>query len=239
MPFFMSTILLWHGYFITNQDLTNINMKKLFVIALGLTTLSLAFQSEVKAQVATGDQIKFGFKAGANLMKVGELQFGEDAYGSDHKVGFQAGIYAELPLGSNFAFLPEATFIQKGGKVEATVDGTTGKLETDLNYLDVPLMIGYRATPDLTIFAGPQVSFLLSQKTTVHVNGEKLGEDNTDTDGLRKSLAGAAAGIGYRLGSNLNVNARYMMDFQDATKDDVDLGDLKNSGFALSLGYSF
>lgn len=214
-------------------------MKKLFVIALGLTALSLAFQSEVKAQVATGDQTRFGFKAGANLMKVGELRFGDDDYGSDHKVGFQAGIYAELPLGSNFAFLPEATFIQKGGKVEATANGNNGKLETTLNYVDIPFMIGYRATPDLTIFAGPQVSFLLSQKTITHVNGEQLGDDNTDTDGLRKSLAGAAAGLGYRLGNNLNINARYMMDFQDATKDDIDLGSLKNSGFALSLGYSF
>ena len=214
-------------------------MKKLFVIALGLTVFSLAYQSEVKAQVASSDQIRFGFKAGANLMKVGELQFGENTYGSDHKVGFQAGIYAEIPLGSNFAFMPEATFTQKGGKVEASDNGTNGKLETDLNYLDLPFMIGYSATPDLTIFAGPQVSFLLSQKTTIHVNGEQLGDDNTDTENLRKSLAGAAAGIGYRFGSNLNINARYMMDFQDATKDNVDLGTLKNSGFALSLGYSF
>ena len=214
-------------------------MKKVLMIALGLTTFSLALQSEVKAQVASGDQIRFGIKAGANLMKVGEFKMGNESYDSKSKVGFQAGVYAEIPLGSSFAFLPEATFAQKGGKVEETILENTGKLETTINYLDVPFMIGYSATPELTIFAGPQVSFLLSQKTTVHLNGEQEGDVITDTDNMRKSLAGAAAGLGYRIGDNLNVNARYMMDFQEAGKDNVDQERFKNSGFALSLGYSF
>jgi len=214
-------------------------MKKLFIIALGLTTFSLALQTEVKAQAASGDQIRFGIKAGANLTKVGEFNFLDTYYDSKHKVGFQAGVYADIPLGSSFAFLPEATFTQKGGKVEETVLGTTGKIETTINYLDIPFMIGYRATPELTIFAGPQVSFLLSQKTALYEDGEQQGDDITDTDNFRKSLAGAAAGLGYRIGDNLNINARYMMDFQEAAKDNVEQDRMKNSGFALSLGYSF
>lgn len=209
------------------------------MIALGLTTFSLAIQSDVKAQAASGDQIRFGIKAGANLMKIGEFNFLDTYYDSKHKVGFQAGVYAEIPLGTGFAFLPEATFSQKGGKVEETVLENTGKIETTINYLDVPFMIGYRATPELTIFAGPQVSFLLSQKTKVYANGEQEGDDITDTENFRKSLAGAAAGLGYRIGDNLNINARYMMDFQEAGKDNVDQDRMKNSGFALSLGYSF
>lgn len=214
-------------------------MKKPFIIALGLATFSLAFQSDVKAQAASGDQIRFGIKAGANLSKIGEFKFADQYYDSKYKAGFQAGIYAEIPLGTSFAFLPEATFTQKGGKVEETILGTTGKIESTVNYIDVPFMIGYRATPELTIFAGPQVSFLASQKTTVHSNGEQVGEDNTDTDNLNKSLAGGAAGIGYRIGNNLNINARYTMDFQKAAKESVEQDRLKNSGFALSLGYSF
>lgn len=213
-------------------------MKKLLVIALGLATFSLAFQSDVKAQAASGDQIRFGIKAGANLSKFGELKFADEYYNSKHKVGFQAGVYAEIPLGASFAFLPEATFTQKGGKVEETVLGTTGKIESTVNYIDVPFMIGFRATPELTIFAGPQVSFLVSQKTTFHVNGEEQ-DDDTSTDNLSKSLAGGAAGIGYRIGDNLNINARYMMDFQNASKEDIGQDRAKNSGFALSLGYSF
>ncbi len=214
-------------------------MKKLLVIALGLATFSLAFQSDVKAQAASGDQIRFGIKAGANLSKFGELEFLDQYYDSKYKVGFQAGVYAEIPLGASFAFLPEATFTQKGGKIEETVGGTTGKIETTVNYIDVPFMIGFRATPELTLFAGPQVSFLVSQKTTVHSNGAQVGDDITDTDNLSKSLAGGAAGIGYRIGDNLNINARYMMDFQNASKEDVGQDRAKNSGFALSLGYSF
>ncbi len=213
-------------------------MKKVFILALGLTTLSLAFQSEVKAQAATGDQIRFGIKAGANLMNIGKFEFADTYYNSKYKVGFQAGVYAEIPMGTGFAFLPEATYTQKGGKVEETVLGNSGKIESTVNYLDVPFLIGYRATPELTIFAGPQVSFLLSQKTTVSVNGEAETE-TTDTDNLRKSLAGAAAGIGYRIGDNLNINARYLTDLQHAAKENVGQDKSKNAGFALSLGYTF
>ncbi|RZM29711.1 MAG: PorT family protein, partial [Pedobacter sp.] len=179
-----------------------------------------------------------GIKAGANLSKFGEFKFLDEYYNSKHKVGFQAGVYAEIPLGASFAFLPEATFTQKGGKVEETVLGTTGKIETTVNYIDVPFMIGFRATPELTIFAGPQVSFLLSQRTTFHIDGEEQ-DDDTNTENLSKSLAGGAAGIGYRIGDNLNINARYMMDFQNASKEDIGQDRAKNSGFALSLGYSF
>lgn len=214
-------------------------MKKLFIIGLGLTVSSFAFKANAQtSQSAANDQMRFGIRAGANLMNMGKLQFADKDYATDSKVGFQAGIYADLPMGGGFAFMPEAMFIQKGAKLSESVAGNTVDFDTKVSYIDIPVLIGYKATPELTVFAGPQVSFLLSQKSTGLINDDAQAE-STDTKSFSKSLAGAAVGLGYSITPNINVNARYMMDFQKALKDDVNQDKIKNKGFALSLGYSF
>ncbi|TKC05072.1 porin family protein [Pedobacter frigoris] len=214
-------------------------MKKLFIIGLGLTVSSLAFQAKAQtSQAAANDKMKFGIRAGANLMKMGKFQFADQYYSTDSKVGFQAGIYADLPMGGGFAFLPEISYVQKGAKLEATVAGNTGTFDATVSYLDIPVLIGYKATPELTVFAGPQVSFLLAQKSTIKANNDPQTE-TTSTENFSKSLAGGAIGLGYSITPNININGRYSMDFQKALKDNVNQDKIKNSGFALSLGYTF
>lgn len=214
-------------------------MKKLFIIGLGLTISSLAFQTNAQTtQSAANDQMKFGIRAGANLMNMGKFKFADQYYSTDSRAGFQAGIYADLPMGGGFAFLPEVSFIQKGAKLEETVAGNTGTFDAKVSYLDIPVLIGYKATPELTFFAGPQVSFLLSQKSTIKVNNDPAAE-STSTKDFSKSLAGGAVGVGYSITPNININGRYSMDFQKALKDNVNQDKIKNSGFALSLGYTF
>lgn len=215
-------------------------MKKLFILGLGLTVSSLAFKANAQSsQRAANDEMRFGIRAGANLMNMGKTTLGGQEYSTDSKVGFQAGVYADLPMGGNFAFLPEINFAQKGAKLKETVAGVNGEINTTLSYLDIPVLIGYKATPELTVFAGPQVSFLLGQKTVTKVDGNQVGDDNTSTDTFSKSLAGGAVGLGYSITPNINVNARYSMDFQKALKSDQNQDKVKNRGFALSLGYTF
>lgn len=214
-------------------------MKKLFIIGLGLALSSAAFQAVAQtSQAAANDKMRFGIKAGANLMKMGKFQFAGQDYGTDYKVGFQAGFYGDLPMGGNFAFLPEITFTQKGGKFKETVAGNTGEFDSKVSYIDVPVLIGYKATPELTVFAGPQVSFLVDQTSTIKVNGEEQ-VSNSDKDNWSKSIAGGAVGLSYSITPNININGRYNMDFQKALKDKAEQDKIKNSGFALSLGYTF
>jgi opacity protein-like surface antigen len=214
-------------------------MKKLFIIGAGLALSSATFQAAAQTtQSAANDKMRFGIKAGANLMKMGKFQFAGQNYATDYKVGFQAGVYGDLPMGGNFAFLPEITFTQKGGKLKETVAGNTGEFDSKVSYIDAPMLIGYKATPELTVFAGPQVSFLVDQTTTFKVNGEETGS-NSDKDNWNKSIAGGAVGLNYSITPNININGRYNMDFQKALKDKAEQDKVKNSGFALSLGYTF
>lgn len=215
-------------------------MKKLFILGLGLTVSSFAFKANAQtSQVAANDQMRFGIRAGANLMNMGKLSFAGQDYSTDSKVGFQAGIYADLPMGGNFAFMPEINYAQKGAKFKETIVGVNNEIDRKVSYLDIPVLIGYKATPELTVFAGPQVSFLLAQKTIAKSDGNQIGSDDTSTKDFSKSIAGGAVGLGYSITPNVNINARYSMDFQKAMKDDLNQDKLKNRGFALSLGYTF
>jgi len=215
-------------------------MKRLFILGLGLTVSSLAFKANAQtSQAAANDQMRFGIRAGANLMNMGKLTFAGQNYSTDSKVGFQAGIYADLPMGGNFAFLPEINYAQKGAKFKESIAGVNNEIDRKVSYLDIPVLIGYKATPELTVFAGPQVSFLLAQKTIAKVDGNQVGSDNTSTKDFSKSIAGGALGLGYSITPNVNINARYSMDFQKTMKDDLKQDKLKNRGFALSLGYTF
>ena len=215
-------------------------MKKLFIIGLGLTLSGLAFQTKAQTSQATAnDQMRFGIKAGANLMNMGKMTVGDQSYSTDSKVGFQAGVYADLPMGGGFAFLPEVIYSQKGGKIKETIGANTTEFDSKLGYLDVPVLIGYRPTPELTIFAGPQASFLLSRDASFKVNGQQVGDTFTDKKDYKKSIAGGVVGLGYNITPNINVNGRYTMDFQKTFNDDINQDKLKNKGFALSLGYTF
>ena len=213
-------------------------MKRLFIIALSLAAGSLSFKASAQTtQTAANDQTRFGIKAGANMTKISKYTFLDQDYSTDYKAGFQAGVYANLPLGGGFAFLPEITFTQKGFKLKETAGGNTGEINSKINYLDIPVLIGYRPSPEFTIFAGPQASFLLSQKTEVKANGSEV-TNSTDTDALRKSVAGGVIGLGYSISPNIYIDGRYMMDFQSAAKEDQNQKG-KINGFALSLGYTF
>lgn len=220
--------------------LKSTTMKKLFIIGLGLTISSMAFQAKAQqSQSAANDQMRFGIKAGVNLMNLGKYSIGGSDYSTDSKVGFQAGIYADLPMGGGFAFMPEITYTQKGAKLKETILSNKAELNAKINYLDVPILIGYKATPEFSIFVGPQASFLLSQSTEFRNNGVKVGDEYDSTKNFKKSIVGGVVGVGYSFTPNVSVNARYTMDFQKAFDDNLNQDKLKNKGFALSLGYTF
>lgn len=208
-------------------------MKKLFVIGFGLVLSTLAFTTKAQNMDA-----KFGIKAGANLMMGGKFEAAGASYTSKYSPGFQAGVFLDLPLSSALSFMPEVLYSQKASKFEGTVGNTTGEIKTKAGYIDIPVLLAINATPQLQFVLGPQASLLLNQKTTTYVNNQSIGS-TTDKDDFRKSIAGGIVGLGYKLNPNMNINARYNMDFQSVGKDDVNQDKARFSGFALSLGYSF
>ncbi len=206
-------------------------MKKLFIVGLMLT----AFIVNSKAQDM---KTKVGIKAGANLMMGGKFEVPGVDVSSKYVPGFQAGVFLDLPLSSKLSFSPEVLYSQKGAKYQGAVPGINGEIKSKLGYIDVPVLLTINATPEFNFVLGPQASFLVNNETKSFVNGLETAS-NTKTDDLRKSIAAGVVGVGYKFSPNLNMNARYSMDFQSASKDNVNQDKARLSGFALSLGYSF
>lgn len=206
-------------------------MKRLFILGIML----VAFNLKGKAQDM---QPKVGIKTGANLMMGGKFDVLGTDYTSNYVPGFQAGVYLDFPLSSKLSFSPEVLYSQKGSKFEGTVSGTNGEIKTKLGYIDVPVLLTINATPEFNFVIGPQASFLINHETKTYVNGAETAS-NTKKDDLRKSIAAGVIGMGYKFSPNLNLNARYSMDFQSVANNNINQDKARLSGFALSLGFSF
>lgn len=207
--------------------------------------------SNTKAQNKFFTKLKFGIRAGANLTTLGHLNIDisdvipkvpVQQFDYNYKAGFTAGIFSEISLREKFKLLAEVNYSQKGGNVDGNIDNPYNypyKLtsKTRVNYIDIPLALAYEVFPKFSVFAGPQASLFLNQKTETYRNGVKENNNNTKSAAVVPSLV---AGLGFEFIPKLNVAGKYMRDLAKGTKDgDPKYKDLRNSGFSLTLGYKF
>lgn len=99
------------------------------------------------------------------------------------------------------------------------------RTQEKLNYISVPVMLEVSATKFLEVYAGPEVGYLVSQKT-----------ERQETDELSRFSAGVVMGATLKLCENTHLDFRYATDFTAFDK----LGknstiDLKNNGFTITL----
>lgn len=235
------------------------DMKKIVlgVIALiaGVFTDGVA-QSRYYQSSSPTDGVKIGIRAGYNGMNwEGDavesaknlLDYTDGNVQLKMRHGFHAGAYLSLPLGSGIELEPGLLYSQKGVVMEGNVPGNVGEMlsakatiTNKSEYLDVPLLLRFYVADGFNLFAGPQVSFLLSNK--VNVKAGALGFNALDRDfdwnsGQRKVDVGLAAGVGYQFQNGFNVNGGY--DFGLTTIDDNATYKTYNRGFKASIGYRF
>lgn len=103
----------------------------------------------------------FGAKLGLNYSNVWDTE-GEE-FKADAKFGFVGGVFLSFPLFERFTFQPELLFSQKGFKATGKILGADYNITRTTNHLAIPLLAGYSPVENLTIFAGPQYSYLMKQ----------------------------------------------------------------------------
>lgn len=198
--------------------------KKLFFILTGLF-ISIA---GLRAQVSVG------LAGGLNVSSYTSYNFT-----SDWKAGLHAGGYVEIPLSRKFALEADLLYSQKGGNYTV---GSAGQYTQRLNYLSLPVLLGYRVTGKLSLQAGPEVGLLLSDM--IHSNGGTF-----DPHAYRSFDKGLAFGAVYQLPAGFAIGLRYVAGFAPITKTmnftDFD-GNLLGSGsygsnraFQLTLRWAF
>ncbi|WP_370898377.1 porin family protein [Chryseobacterium gossypii] len=216
-------------------------MKKL-ILGLAVTAGSLAF-SQTTSTSTPVKPVTFGVKAGMN---VSSLTDGADLDDSKSRIGFNAGVFANIPVASSFSVQPEVIYNDLGSKVtrETTVLGNTYKAEysRNLGYIAVPVMFQYNALPNLYLEAGPEFGFLVSAKdkfkssTNGNANGSEITE--LDKDDFNTFNFGIGIGAGYYFLPNLGITARYTAGLTDIYKENS--GDsVKNNVFQVGLAFKF
>ena len=214
-------------------------MKKLF-LGLGLVAGTFAF-----AQTSP----TFGLKAGVNVSSISKDGY-DDA---KSKAGFSGGVFMNLPVSEQFSIQPEVMYSQLGSKVtnkySTTVAGNTyqatSTAKLNLDYITIPVMFQFRATPAFYLEAGPEFGFLVSAKSKNTVsNGNGSGSDTNELnkDNFNGFNFGLGLGLGFDITKNFGVNARYTAGFSDVTKPESDPStDAKNrnNNFQVGLSYKF
>lgn len=163
----------------------------------------------------------FGIKAGMNISSLSESE------GAKAKVGFNAGAFLNAPIAANFSIQPELLYNSKGVKFDGA-----GDLKVNLDYISLPVMFQYNATPEFYMEAGPEFSFLMSSKLKGAGGSLDIKDETNGFD------VGAAIGVGYYFTPNIGVNARYVAGFTDVVKDNVDSA-VRNGVFQVGLSYKF
>lgn len=202
-------------------------MKK-YMIAAGVALLGL---TSVNAQ-----EISFGAKAGVNLANFS----GDDAEDLKMKVGAFVGGYANIGLTEKLFVQPEVLFSMQGSRFDGEIDGGS-----DLNYINIPVMVQYGVTDNIRVELGPQVGILLSAE-------QGADDDKVDVKELTKSVDfGVNAGGTYYMDNGLNFTLRYSMGLTnigdadglseviDGITIEVEEADTKNAVISVGVGYSF
>ena len=192
------------------------------------------------ASLIIAQDIQYGVKFGLNLSNL-DVSPESDPPAPSMRIGLNIGGYAELGLADNFIFRPELTISSQGANDEDIEVTQTLKL----TYLNAAFLGKYNITDNISVFAGPQVGFL--------VDGEFLEEDKANgeqdlfnADAVYKGMDIALGlGVGYELEMGIGLDLRYNLGLTDNNDDPQELAfyntnqELKSRVIQFAVSYSF
>lgn len=205
---------------------------------------------------STKAQITYGVQAGAtianwkgdalqSLNNVVDLSNGFIT--TQSKTGFLIGGYVNIPVSDKVSFVPGLQYAQKGYTMQGDLKidalkflGADASAKVEANYIDVPLVLKAEVAKGLSIYAGPQVSFLV--KNNLRLNASVLGinlyNNKIDiTDNFNRVDMGLAGGIGYKFDNGFNIKAGY--DYGLSKLDKNNNFKAYNRVAKISVGFSF
>jgi hypothetical protein len=234
-------------------------MRKAF-LALSLVAISF-----VGAQAQTSIGIH------ANGILASFKAEGPDENGQTQKIeaknrfSWKGGLFASVPLGETFAFMPQLNVVSKGGKINETettqVFGSTITTKFDgevkHTYVELPLYLAYNNISETGGFfggVGPVVSYGIGGKEKYTVSQTFGGSTQSATESSKVKFDGKknaqdedahykgiefGAGViaGYRLASGLFINAQYNLGLSNVSPEDN--SKMKNKYVGFGIGYFF
>jgi len=191
-------------------------MKKTLIISLVVATLAIS---------NTYGQTKFGVKGGLNFASA-SIE-GADGLDTKSKTGFHGGIFLAFKL-NKIAIQPEALWSVQGVTTSFDDFGVPVELDTDLNYVNIPIMVKIYLIKGLHLELGPTFGLLISAETA----GIDVKEE------LKSSDISASFGVGYDAIMGLGGGIRYNLGVSDILEDPASGESWKNNNLMVSVWYA-
>lgn len=211
----------------------------LFTAALLVAGMTVRAQEQ---QTITDDGLKakFGIKGGLNLTTL----YSSDVSTDHMKTGFNAGVFAKLPVTKGFSIQPEVLYSLKGAKstYDNFVQGS-GEYRFNLGYIEVPVLAVVNLAPNFNLHAGGYAAYLVNANVkNVNDQGTIQGATDLNTSDFNKWDFGLVGGLGFDI-QNFTIGARYNYGLTKIGKSGNLAGDLagnsKNAGFSFYAGFGF
>lgn len=173
----------------------------------------------------------FGVKGGVNFATIN----GGDFDSPSSRTSFHAGLFGEFPVAPDlFSIQVEALYSGQGFKsdVDGGLFGGNGKVEYQLDYINVPVLAKFYIVKGLSIEAGPQFSFKVNEEIDADANAN--GGD-LDLNEAKDFEFGVSGGLSFETPFGIFATARYNQGITEIFKD----SDAKNSVFQLGVGFKF
>ena len=167
--------------------------------------------------IATAQESKFGVKGGVNFASLS----GDDTDGTEGRTNFHFGIVGNFGISELLAIQPEIFYSAQGFGAEDLDD-----VVTQLDYINVPILLDIRIVEGLSAQIGPQVGFNINSQLT-------NGDDSVDLDEVETLDVGGVLGAQFELENGLFFQARYALGFTEIVTD----SEVQNAVFSLSVGY--
>ncbi|MGZ3932623.1 MAG: porin family protein [Bacteroidia bacterium] len=184
------------------------------------------------------ERLTFGLKAGANYSNVYDSQ--GESFHANPKIGLATGVFLAIPIGKYLGIQPEVLFSQKGFQATGRILNDTYNITRTTNYLDMPLLFAIKPSEFLTILAGPQFSYLLSQSDAfANASTSIAQEQEFENDKLRKNTLCLVGGVDLTL-KHFVLGARAGIDVQSNNGNQSSTTPrYKNVWLQATVGYRF
>ena len=191
-------------------------MKKVFFLTAMLTASLL-----IKAQKA---HVELGLKGGLNVATLSSPAYN---YSIDPRISANFGGLAHIHLSKEIAIQPELLFSGQGAK--RTSEGK--EFKTNLNYLQIPVLLQYLIGTGFRLETGPQFGVLLSANS-------KVDNVTTNVNYAYKTMDVAwVFGAGYLTPSGFGIDARYNLGLSNI--NDISATKINNRVFSIGIFYQF
>jgi hypothetical protein len=204
--------------------------KLIIALALMLGTLQLANAQDGK--------FRFGVKGGVNFSNL----YTDNVDDEHVLVGFNAGLFAKLPITKFLAIQPEIYFTTKGSELVYNNTFVTGTAKFNLNYVEVPVLVVVNLGKHFNVHFGPYVGYLLDGSITNDSNLNVFDFENSiNEDDFNKLDAGIALGLGMDVdalsfGVRYNYGLTTVGELQDYNGTQYTFPDGKNSVINVYVG---